>query len=123
MVIIVLFTYLFSATEFAELLKVPELLEHYTEHQTKNKTISFFDFLAIHYFDAQDSSDDDGRDGALPFKSHSNCPHLAEQFNSLPGVPTSLKPALSFIGKIFGMVEEDSYATYHTSIWQPPKCA
>lgn len=41
--------YLFSATGLAEVGKLPELYEHYQEHQEEEGEITILDFLEMHY--------------------------------------------------------------------------
>ncbi|MCC6369804.1 MAG: hypothetical protein IT236_02240 [Bacteroidia bacterium] len=121
-IITVLFVYLFSATEFRELLKFPEMIEHYHEHKEKNHLISFFDFLDMHYSNTQDDDGDADRDMKLPFKSHNNCAsvsnnlftgsvHQAYAFHPLETkTKTYSLPQLQFIP-----------SSFQVSIWQPPK--
>jgi len=60
-----LFFYLISFTEFSEVLRLPLLLEHYTEHKSKVNDLSFWEFLVMHY--ETDVAHDD-TDMSLPFK-------------------------------------------------------
>ncbi|MEK6781089.1 MAG: hypothetical protein AABY93_05260 [Bacteroidota bacterium] len=64
-----LFFYLISFTEFSEVLRLPLLIEHYTEHKSKVEDLSFLEFLVMHY--ETDVAHDD-KDMSLPFK---DCNH------------------------------------------------
>jgi hypothetical protein len=64
-----LFFYLVSFTEFSEVLRLPLLVEHYTEHKNKVNDLSFWEFLVMHY--ETDVAHDD-QDMSLPFK---DCDH------------------------------------------------
>lgn len=64
-----LFFYLISFTEFSEVLRLPLLVEHYTEHKSKVNDLSFWRFLVMHY--ETDVAHDD-TDMSLPFKG---CDH------------------------------------------------
>ena len=64
-----LFFYLVSFTEFSEVLRLPLLIEHYTEHKSKVDDLSFWEFLVMHY--ETDVAHDD-QDMSLPFK---DCNH------------------------------------------------
>ena len=44
-----LFIFLSANTAFGELLKLPLLIQHYTEHKQDETAISFIHFLAEHY--------------------------------------------------------------------------
>lgn len=48
--------------------KIPVLLSHFLEHKDKNATLSFFEFLKMHYGDSVPEDHDDQRDRELPFK-------------------------------------------------------
>lgn len=124
-IIFFLFLYLFSSTAFSELLRVPLLIEHYSEHQEKEKSISFSDFLRMHYLDHEDHKDD--ADSDLPFQSHSgsemvywyvplvqfntNC-FLANQSFNDQFEKMKMDPADSFLS-----------SSFLSSIWQPPRNA
>jgi hypothetical protein len=62
-----LFLYLTSFTEFSEILRLPILLEHYREHQSKVEDLSFMEFLTMHY---ETDVAHDETDNSLPFKGH-----------------------------------------------------
>jgi hypothetical protein len=53
----------------AEIFRLPSLLEHFAEHQKENKTISFADFLWLHYMDASHEHSD-SRHEHLPLHCH-----------------------------------------------------
>jgi len=66
-----------STTEFHQLLKIPLLIQHYMHHRGENTSISFLEFLKIHYTDTQHPNDNDEReDNELPFKSIGNISHV-----------------------------------------------
>jgi hypothetical protein len=64
-----LFLYLISSTEFSEVLRLPLLIEHYTEHKNKAEDLTFWQFLVVHY--ETDVAHDD-TDMSLPFKGCDN---------------------------------------------------
>lgn len=64
-----LLSYLVSFTEFKEVLRLPMLVQHYSEHKEQVTEMSFFEFLSMHY--KTDVAHDD-HDNQLPFK---NCTH------------------------------------------------
>ena len=51
--------YLFSATDLAEIGKIPELYEHYQEHQDEEGSITILDFLEMHYLGEGHEGDHD----------------------------------------------------------------
>lgn len=68
-----LIIYLNSTTELHQLLKIPILIEHFCEHQSQNSTLSFFEFLSMHYSKNNMHHGVSEKDSKLPFKSHSIC--------------------------------------------------
>ncbi|TNE74916.1 hypothetical protein EP331_00505, partial [bacterium] len=64
--------YLFSSTEFKQLLKFPIVIEHYFEHVQENENLSLVEYITIHYVEDFVIDDDVARDMELPFKG---CDH------------------------------------------------
>ncbi|UJH91900.1 hypothetical protein LZ575_04435 [Antarcticibacterium sp. 1MA-6-2] len=66
-----------------ELLKIPNLVEHYNE-QTAGSGIGFIEFLDYHYGDQKNLNrhQDDGHDGELPLQGHHVCSHGFSFVNS-----------------------------------------
>lgn len=114
--------YLVSTTELHEFFKLPQLVEHFIEHQAENKTITLIDFIVMHYSNADDGDDDKSKDMQLPFKSHNKCESTSNiAFNSFHNIEISIKSE---------PIEANSYnidtidfisSAYLSSIWQPPK--
>ncbi|WP_428656856.1 hypothetical protein [Runella sp.] len=114
--------YLFSATEFSQLLKLPVLIIHFQEHQQKNPSISFFQFLHHHYAINHADDGDAERDNQLPFQSHDNCSSFqAPIYLFLTFVP--LTPSVVILSKEKTSFYSDSHllSAHLDSIWQPPQ--
>ncbi|MEX2564343.1 MAG: hypothetical protein WD431_00190 [Cyclobacteriaceae bacterium] len=105
-----------------ELLKIPNLFEHYEEHKTCNDG-SFWQFLVEDYLnvdgDAQDHRDDSGHDN-LPFHgTNTQCCHP----------PVFYAPDQQFSLIVFEFVQQVEFghnSTFHPSVYldspfQPPK--
>ena len=60
-----LILYINSSTEFHELMRVPVLFEHFTEHKRLVGDISLWEFLVMHY---NTNVPHDADDNKLPFK-------------------------------------------------------
>lgn len=119
--IIVLFSYLSSYTEFRELLKLPLLVQHFSEHNSHDHSLSFSEFLCMHYLHTQDSDGDDAQDKSLPFKSHSNSTlNLTTNFHPLSNT-IEIKSIETVIAKLNINTENFSYSSFPSTIWQPPK--
>lgn len=117
-----LIIYLFSATEFNQVLKLPVLVVHFQEHQQKNPSISFFQFIHHHYLVNHADDGDAERDNQLPFQSHDNCGsfqapiYLFLTFSPLPPQVVILsKEKLSFYS------DSHLLSAHLGSIWQPPQ--
>lgn len=121
-VIAFLSIYLFSITELNQFLKIPVLVQHYSEHMQKNNKITFWGFICEHYSNKVVNDNDYDKDSKLPFKTLDNCNNsnfvslLPEQKISInTNVFLSEKKAIS---KYYARFENSIYLK---SIWQPPK--
>lgn len=120
--IILLFLYLFTSTEISELLKLPQLAQHYKEHQQEQEEITFAAFLHQHYLLGEVNDADKKQDMKLPYKSidftNSICFTVLPSIISIEYLKTTdfevLKPANSFYVNCFS-------SNNFSSIWQPPK--
>lgn len=118
-----LFVFIGATTAFGELLKLPALIHHYSEHvhDEKNADFSFFDFLAEHYDGTIDHSDSHHDHEDLPFKTIN--PNIAQVLITLP------QPSFSIVQVTFVQTKlkksfqhnDDHSNTYLNSIWQPPR--
>ena len=68
LVYVLLFVYLFSFPEMRQLLKVPNLVEHYISHKIKDRNTTLYSFIKMHYLDEQKQDADYKQDMQLPFK-------------------------------------------------------
>jgi len=112
-----LLIYLVSFTEFKEVLRLPLLVQHYSEHKELVIEMSFFEFLAMHY--KTDLAHDD-HDNQLPFK---DCNHsFIGQIVMLPIQKMALVERVetnSTSYQFFYLQHEPKLIT--AEIFQPPK--
>lgn len=66
--ILFLASYTTAFCEVHELFKIPFLIEHFSEHKSKNTEMSFGDFLVTHYINQLTITDDFQDDQQLPFR-------------------------------------------------------
>lgn len=120
MAIGLLATYLFTTTEFGQLLKVPILISHYLEHKaSSNLTLS--QFLSMHYAQGDVKDADYAKDMKLPFKTHENCANFINTLVAQPFVLVS-NPLCVHVKKAkYLLIANKRTFSYHSSIWQPPK--
>jgi hypothetical protein len=123
-----IFTYLFTSTEFSEMFKIPFLLNHYNEHQAENKKLTFGEFLFVHYVDHSHElnegkgKNDQDDDSQLPFHSHTDYTATFTYYFPTPAIRIVSETIISELeeGKIF--LDNQSLRSFYTpTIWQPPK--
>jgi hypothetical protein len=115
--------YLFSTTQFCELLKMPILIEHYQEHKQENQALSLLGFLEMHYAHGNPKDADYDKDMKLPFKSCSPSSISTISFFT-PFPEFKQQTAL-----IYCECEQHQFFDYSFSysssflstIWQPPR--
>lgn len=113
--------YLFTSTDFNELLKFPLLVQHFKEHQQENK-LTFSEFVHQHYTKGDVNDSDRDQDMKLPYKSidftHAVCFTVIPAIISIEFIKTTefeeLKSPNSFYAVLFS---SDNFS----SIWQPPQ--
>ena len=117
-----LVAYLFSATAFRELVKIPLLAEHYYDHREENKNTGLIAFLVEHYLVEDGTDADAAEDGQLPFKS--TVQSGADSFVALtPPIAVALPAYVRNPDKKTFITHHDLFlpAQYIAAIWQPPR--
>ncbi len=114
--------YLISTTELHQLLKFPALANHFSEHQQKDKSITLWKFLCIHYANGNVKDADYDKDSKLPFKTLDTC-NSSNHITLLPEQKFCFNAILlpseeKVISKYYPCF---SNSTFLKSIWQPPK--
>lgn len=108
----------------AELMKIPLLVEHYSDHSTKEHAgEGFGQYLWEHYVDTCDTHEHEGHcDDNLPFKHCDDCSHVIAV--GLFVMPETNQIAVQ-LHSSYSMVQfgfENQFASvYDCCIWQPPK--
>ncbi|MBD1384620.1 hypothetical protein IDJ75_04960 [Mucilaginibacter rigui] len=120
--ILLLTAYLFSTTELHQLLKIPVIFEHFDEHLKENKSISFLQFLDMHYMHGSPRDKDYSEDMKLPFKTADNCTAMISPV-LVPQVLPALTIPVTFSAetKLQAFYPGFNHSAYLSSIWQPPK--
>jgi hypothetical protein len=119
--ILLLSTYLLGMAGFSELLKIDVVIEHFHETKQANETLSFFDFLVMHYITDDSNNQDNDRDSQMPFKSATNI--TAYSLNAiLQKTEVHLQHPFAKNQRQF-VFPNMSFASadFSSSIWQPPK--
>lgn len=108
-----------SFTELHQLYKMPVLIEHYKEHRSANPSLSFFQFLKLHY-EKIEIDDDYQRDQQLPFRDV--CATTFTLVTEAPPAMVSIEKKASIVKRIF--YNEDIKNYFHQflqDIFQPPR--
>lgn len=119
--IIILISYLCSYTELKELLKLPLLFTHFTEHSSHDHNLSFTDFISMHYHQEHDNDGDDAADRSLPFKSHDSCVHSSSFNLYTQAASLFIKPFETELAQVQTQEKDFFYPSFSANIWQPPK--
>jgi hypothetical protein len=109
--------YINSNTELHEVLRLPLLFEHFTEHKKLFGDISLWDFLVMHY---NTNVSHDADDSKLPFKdpAHSfTSPTLAVPIHKIILTDTQPIRKVSHISSY----QEKFIASHLSDIFQPPR--
>lgn len=121
LVIISLFSIVFSATELYQLLKIPVLIAHYLEHQSKETGMGIADFFSVHYSKAIAEDEDAERDMQLPFKTHECAGQLLVAIDD-NGEPFTLQSPMREVRHTRLCMQENALPSgFYTDIWQPPR--
>lgn len=113
-----LFVFVSVQSPLHELLKLPELISHYKEHKSENKSISFIKFLEDHYL--KSLSTKDNKHSKLPFKDEAH--PLMLGLNYIASSEKIVFEVQHYPIRINNRVEESGPSQgQETGIWQPPK--
>lgn len=120
MICLIAFMLSLSGTELHEAFRLPLLWEHYSEHQVEKDSLSFLEFLEMHYSTAQAGQEHSQEDQNLPFKSH-ECNLILKSSDKLPAmVDLQILPELLYQG-IVPPFFSDLPSGYSGKVWQPPQ--
>lgn len=117
--ILMMLVFLNSCTELHQLLKLPVLVEHYKEHRSANPSLSFSQFLKIHYQKIV-IDDDYQRDQQLPFRDV--CAITFNLVTETPPAMVSIEKKASIVKRIFYSENiKDYFHQFLQDIFQPPR--
>ncbi len=118
--LILLFPIFVFNASYCELLKIPKLVSHFQQHQLRDNSISFIDFIDMHYFDKDINDNDEAEDMQLPFKN------VESHHTIQPAVPahaTLIAKAQSFLVKSSRIqtVDNNHLNPARGSLFKPPR--
>ncbi len=114
---------LLSTNGINELLKVNTLVQHYYETKKEDNTVTFFNFLFMHYIADDFNDKDNSRDDQLPFKSAGTCISNSTALY-MPGKNIQLLTSHPFpLNTEDFITKRDSFIlpSFHAFVWHPPK--
>lgn len=118
LVILLISLHLLGNTELSQLFKLPELIQHYQKTAMQDKSINFFDFVAMHYCGNDGDPFDDTEDGKLPFMSVHHIETIALVNEISSEYPSPLQP---YSGKELNVYQSTSELTgFKNSLLRPP---
>ncbi len=118
---LLLVSVLISISPVGQLLKVPILFEHFTEHKEIDRSISILRFLVHHYSSEEHFDDDHDRDMQLPFKSVT---HQLVGFDYHSEFRDIYLPSIMFQANKIDYGPENTLGfllSYHGSLFKPPR--
>jgi hypothetical protein len=119
LIIVLMVVHLFGNTELGQLLRLPKLVSHYFQHRELNPTVTFMDFLVMHYGGDDGTSADDDSDSQLPYH-HVDSHCLFGTFYPLAQYGFSLKPVEDI--PVYGSQLISGNPSKHVSLLlQPPR--
>lgn len=114
--------YMFSMTEFHQLLKFPLLVDHYFEHVSKDEKVTVISFFEMHYFSDTKPDADHEKDMKLPYKTsetdHGSNPVVVAHHEY---AVTSWLLSTQNHKKVFPVLDSHYLFLNFGSVWQPPK--
>jgi len=66
-ILVLMTVHLFGNTELGQLFRLPKLVSHYFQHRQLDRSVTFIDFLAMHYGGDDGTTADDDIDNQLPY--------------------------------------------------------
>ena len=115
--------YIFSVPSFSEIFKIRLLIQHYQETKADVSSISFAEFLTMHYLTDDGNKNDNKQDNKLPFKSDN------ETVINYSNYYTAANSETAKLNVIQVCIQENKFffmqlfhSNYTSNIWQPPKC-
>jgi hypothetical protein len=119
--ILFLILHFFASTELHQLVRMPVLLTHFSEHKASTSSLSFFEFLSLHYGDVTNTHESQNAHDQLPFKS--NCEVSLHALwvtivstQEIPDTQTPVNQSNKTVLPSFVLPCNDG-----NNIWQPPK--
>jgi hypothetical protein len=118
---ILLLTFMLSHTELHQFFKIPVLFEHLSEHRKQDPSITFIQFIKLHY-DKIVIDDDYQRDQQLPFRN-ADCAAVITIVTDIPPqiIKFEQREFRSLPRKLYARENFGYSHNFSNSIFQPPR--
>ena len=103
-----------------ELVKLPDLFQHYQKHREMNSDLDFVTFIKLHYENPKHHEQDHQTHHKLPFHNHHQNCSLHQVLFTIPDFTTALTIE-PFQQKNKVEYEAPAKLNFYRSIWQPPR--
>lgn len=115
--------HLFTFAEFQNLLKLPVLFEHFSEHKKSDSEMDFWSFIKLHYFEPLTYDHDYERDRQLPFQSTTALLITSVTMCECQMISFEVTPVIEVDNNYY--LSNDNAKPQFSSfdIFQPPRCA
>ena len=121
-VILLVIQILYGNVLLPELAKVPQLMEHFNEHQRENKMLNFLTFLKMHYADPEHKHNDASKHGSLPLKSLSSAHAEVIVLSEIHPSVFLVENASVFQNHVISSIENPFFdSKIRFSVFQPPR--
>jgi hypothetical protein len=117
--LILILLHIITNTEFVQIFKLPILISHYYQHHRQNHSISFTDFLAMHYGGDDGTTADDDTDRQLPFHNPVH-PCLKVVYFPLMQKPFDLDPPDKIVILHNSYLQQTRFSGYCSLLLRPP---
>ena len=115
----ILFASMLPNVDALDIVKLPNLLNHFYYHHQKDSKIDFIEFVNLHYGSKSYQHNKEENHGSLPFQLFhsfdSTTQYISFKFDNL-----DIKLSISTI-TFFNFYNQSHESNYSASIWQPPK--
>lgn len=120
-IFILLFVMAINSLSLQQLFKIPVLISHFFEHQQRNESITFMDYLSMHYWGSDIDDNDHDRDMQLPFKK-GDLGHSFQTFFIEHRIELVVENFPS--ERSYGVIKSQNHTSSHFgSLFKPPRLA
>ncbi len=105
--ILLISLHLLGNTEAGQAFKLPKLLDHFTQHRQNDPSLSFMDFIFMHYGGDDGTDTDNDQDQQLPchnLRQNTACVVYSPMLKALPDNDIYLWETRSFVSHLSGPI-------------------